>query len=382
MKCEMKLHPISSLVCTDKRPKSPRREGQSFSVSRLDHHPCEMGYISDAMGVRKVFPRVPSNTKLAVEVPLLFQEPDIYHGYRDNYQPFSYYTGSAFWLHNESVNVWTHLIALMVLLRQTWSLCSNLDLLNDGHAQVFAVYCFGCCAYTLASALAHLYQSRDELTHHTCFYMDYAGVSLYGNATALACYHLASPSSFFHFWRGWFMPLNCFLSVTMCACCGFAKYKYRRPYPKTRKYWQIISSGLGYAQIISPVYYTLIHQLYNRQTTPLGQDFYLHLLQCALFIPGSLFFAVPYPQRFWPGLCDLFGHSHQLFHVFMSLMTYFQMKALYLNVIQKRDIHTDLSNPSFLTTFGYVLVVLVLDLVVVWVLRMKTYQKLKKEAKD
>lgn len=337
-----------------------------------------MGYVNDVTEIMKVFPRVPSHTKLAVEVPPLFKEPDISHGYRENYQPISYYTGSAFWLHNESVNVWTHLIALMVLLRQSWLFCSNLDVWNDDYAKIFTVYCFGSCAYTLASALAHLYQSKDDLTHHTCFYMDYAGVSLYGNTTALACYHLVSHSSFFHFWGGWFMPLNCFLSVMMCLCCGFAKYKYKRPYPKSRKYWQIISSGLGYAQTISPVYYTLLYQLFNH--TSLYQDFYLHLLQCVLFIPGAVFFAIPYPQKLWPGFFDLVGHSHQLFHVFMSLMTYYQMKALYFNVIHTK--YSRSPNPSVSSSLWYVFIVLVLDLVIVWMLRLKTYQKLEKETKE
>lgn len=332
------------------------------------------------MGVTKVFPRVPSNTKLADEVPLLFKEPDIYYGYRDNYQPFSYYTSSVFWLHNETLNVWTHLVAVAIMVRMSWLLCSNLDILNDQYAQIFVVYCFGCCTYTLASALAHLYQSKDELTHHTCFYMDYLGVSVYGNATALACYHFASQPQFFQFWHGWFMPTNCLLSILMCFCCGYAKYRYKRPYPKTRKYWQIISSGLGYAQTISPVYHTLIYQLFTEPV--LGQDFYLHLLQSALFIPGSLFFAIPYPQKLRPGFFDLVGHSHQLFHVFMSLMTYFQIKALYLNMVERRQVYTTFCELSFSTTTGYVLLVVVIDLIIVWVLRWKTDQKIKKEAQD
>ena len=35
----------------------------------------------------------------------------------------------------------------------------------------------------------------------------------------------------------------------------------------------------------------------------------------ALYITGALLYALRIPERFFPGKCDVWFHSHQLFHV-------------------------------------------------------------------
>ncbi|POI19429.1 hypothetical protein CIB84_016826 [Bambusicola thoracicus] len=48
----------------------------------------------------------------------------------------------------------------------------------------------------------------------------------------------------------------------------------------------------------------------------MGQIGWLALMAC-LYITGAALYAARIPERFFPGKCDIWFHSHQLFHVFV-----------------------------------------------------------------
>jgi predicted membrane channel-forming protein YqfA (hemolysin III family) len=55
---------------------------------------------------------VPTATK--EQVPKVFHEPHVEKGFRVLGQPWSYYIYSVFQLHNESVNIWSHIVACVL----------------------------------------------------------------------------------------------------------------------------------------------------------------------------------------------------------------------------------------------------------------------------
>ncbi|EPB76321.1 hypothetical protein ANCCEY_04578 [Ancylostoma ceylanicum] len=50
------------------------------------------------------------------EIPQLLKRHHIVKGYRPLYQPVHYYYRSAFYSHNELINVWTHLVPAVCLI--------------------------------------------------------------------------------------------------------------------------------------------------------------------------------------------------------------------------------------------------------------------------
>ena len=50
------------------------------------------------------------------EVPALFREPHVQAGFRPLHRSWWYYPLSALHLHNESMNIWTHALAAVLLL--------------------------------------------------------------------------------------------------------------------------------------------------------------------------------------------------------------------------------------------------------------------------
>lgn len=52
------------------------------------------------------------------DVPVVFHEPHVESGFRLLGQPWSYYIFSIFQLHNESLNIWTHVLAFALTARK------------------------------------------------------------------------------------------------------------------------------------------------------------------------------------------------------------------------------------------------------------------------
>ncbi len=49
------------------------------------------------------------------QVPLLFREANVLSGFRPLHHPWWYYVLSILHLHNESMNVWTHILAVTLM---------------------------------------------------------------------------------------------------------------------------------------------------------------------------------------------------------------------------------------------------------------------------
>ncbi|KAK3093277.1 hypothetical protein FSP39_013569 [Pinctada imbricata] len=78
------------------------------------------------------------------KIPRVLHEPSILAGYRQTNQPWRYYLTSLFQIHNETFNVWSHLIgfALVWILLAEYS--ENYDFWSDSH--LWPMLAFGICS--------------------------------------------------------------------------------------------------------------------------------------------------------------------------------------------------------------------------------------------
>lgn len=275
----------------------------------------------------------PSPTVAASQVPSLFREPYILSGYRPTQQDWRCYLLSLFQRHNESLNVWTHLLAAPVLLLRWWTNVGALGYTLDAASLPLSVFLVSSLTYMFFSVTAHLLQSHSEHAHYFFFFMDYVGVAVYQYGCSLGHYFYSSEPA----WRGscvglLFLPGAAFFGWLSCAGCCFAKYRYRRPYPWQRKICQLIPTTLAYLLDISPI----AHRLFTVSWTQ-EPSLPFHALQIVSFLLAALFFSCPIPERFFPGQCDFVGHGHQIFHLFLSLCTVFQLEALFQDYARRRD---------------------------------------------
>uniref|UniRef100_A0A3B4XSB6 Progestin and adipoQ receptor family member 8 n=1 Tax=Seriola lalandi dorsalis TaxID=1841481 RepID=A0A3B4XSB6_SERLL len=278
--------------------------------------------------VHRLLPSLPPTVR-DVDVPPLFRERFILGGYRPVGLSWRSYVLSLFQIHNETLNVWSHLLAAGILgFRLQGPEGQGFSL--DVSSLPLVLYVFSAVTYLSCSAVAHLLQSHSEHAHYSLFFLDYVGVAVYQYGCALALCLYSSDAAWTQSMLGQiFLPAAALLAWFSCATCCYAKLHFRRPYPLHRKLCQVVPMGVAYLLDISPVAHRLV--TYRCSTV-------------VLFLLSAFFFSCPVPERFAPGRYDIVGHGHQLFHILLSLCTLVQQEALFRDFLWRR--------PALVREFG------------------------------
>nr|XP_015203894.1 PREDICTED: membrane progestin receptor alpha-B-like [Lepisosteus oculatus] len=292
--------------------------------------------------LESAFPTLPCTVQ-DVDVPWVFREPHIRTGYRPLHQSWRYYCLTLFQRHNEAVNVWTHLVAALVILVKFQQLAEMVDFLRDPHAQPLFIILLSSFTYLSCSALAHLLSARSELSHYTFFFLDYVGVAVYQYGSALVHFYYVIEKEWHASVRHFFLPLAAFLAWLSCAGCCYGKYMSCRLPKVVHKLFQVVPSGLAYCLDISPV----LHRIWA--CSPQGctdQAVAYHQYQVLFFLVSAYFFAYPHPEKWFPGKCDFIGQGHQIFHVFLVLCTLAQIEAVKIDYVARRTLYERLHGDS------------------------------------
>ncbi|XP_015267121.1 PREDICTED: membrane progestin receptor alpha [Gekko japonicus] len=271
------------------------------------------------------------------DVPHLFRKPYIHTGYRPVNRTWRYYFLSLFQQHNEAVNVWTHLVAAMILLVRFWRLSQVVDFLGDPHTQPLFIIAVSSVIYSTFSTLAHLLQAKSEFWHYAFFFLDYVGVATYQYSSALVHYYYAIEPEWHARVVSFYVPGAILLAWLSCAGSCYAKYRCPQLSSLQGRLCQEMPSAMAYALDISPVVYRIYAS--SRLADPAVLYHKCHVL---FFLIGAFFFAYPYPEKWFPGKCHFVGQGHQIFHVFLLLCTLTQVEAVLLDYETRRPIYTRL----------------------------------------
>ncbi|XP_067347925.1 membrane progestin receptor beta-like isoform X2 [Channa argus] len=293
--------------------------------------------------LERLFPSLP-HTVRDVDVPPLFRERFIVSGYRPVGLSWRHYVLSLFQIHNETLNVWSHLLAAAcVLVRfMMFTMLQGGGILGfrlqgpedqgfsiDVSSLPLVLYVLSAVIYLSCSAAAHLLQSHSEQGHYSLFFLVYVGVGIYQYGCALALCLYSSDAAWTQ--STIFLPAAAILAWICCTTCCYAKLHFHRPYPLRRKLCQVVPMAMVYLLEISPV----AHRLATYSWTT-SSALPLHLVQ-VLFLLAAFFFSCPIPERFSPGRYDIIGHGHQLFHILLSFGTLAQQEALFQDFLWRRQ---------------------------------------------
>ena len=297
------------------------------------------------------------------------------HGFRALHQPWFYYICSTLQMHNEVVNVWTHVLAFTLTTVRLATFSKDVDFLNDPYSwPLLAGMLCGVALYACSSG-AHCLQSRSEFVHYVAFMVDYAGIGLYGLGSILLHLMYCSEPEFYDAVHQFYVPLGCFLGFMISCCHTIAKVIYDRPYPPIRKAWQILPIIVLYVVLIAPI----IDRVFECYVygTDCNQSIPYHIRQIFFFFLSGFFFASDFPQRLCPGKCDYFFHSHQCFHVAIMLCTLNQSEAVFIDFVTRADVIRNRVKPTFISSFGPVLFVLLCEVACITFFARKCHLKLK-----
>ncbi|KAJ8407019.1 hypothetical protein AAFF_G00292950 [Aldrovandia affinis] len=286
------------------------------------------------------------------EVPRFFRERHIHGGYRPLHQAWRYYFLSLFQRHNETVNVWTHLLGALLVLVRFAQLAETVDFGGDVHAWPLLILLFSSMTYMSCSATAHLLAAKSELCHFSFFFLDYVGVAQYQYGSAVVHFYYTVEEEWHAHIHGVFMPAAALLCCLSCLGCCYGKYRNHSLPHWVRKVGQVVPSSLAYAWDTSPVFHRVLWHSPGRARDPALP---FHCGQVAFFLSSALFFTQPLPERWFPGRCDFLLQGHQLFHVLLVLCTLCQIHASHLDYLARRPLyrrlHGDGEAPFFLALF-------------------------------
>ncbi|KAM9523293.1 adiponectin receptor protein 1-like isoform 1-T2 [Salvelinus alpinus] len=264
------------------------------------------------------------------------------HGHRPPMPSFRACFGSIFRIHTETGNIWTHLLGLILfiglgtytILRPNMYFMAPLQ-----EKVVFGMFFLGAVLCLSFSWLFHTVYCHSEKVSRTFSKLDYSGIALLimGSFVPWLYYSFyCSPQP-----RLIYLTIVCVLGIAAIIVAQWERFStpaHRPTRAGAAKFDHLIVSytmtdpaalastnqpfpsmsltgvfmGLGLSGIVPTVHFT-IEEGFVKATT-VGQMGWFYLMG-AMYITGAGLYAARIPERYFPGKCDIWFHSHQIFHV-------------------------------------------------------------------
>ena len=277
-------------------------------------------------------------------------------GYRPPFQPWLYYIKSCMTLHNETMNIWSHFIGLLVLLERCyyyWDMYRDFD-----DYRVYPLLIFGLCTMIThaLSVTAHLFHSKSIDVHYRVLLVDYIGVAIYAFGTCIIGIYSCSDKDMYKLLSPYYMPfvtLFTWLNHT-CLCLSKLSEIGSKQINVPRR--RMVQVGVNVVHVI--IIMLPVLPRYSRCT--LGELSSLnHITVCLLTIfTAAVFFISEFPERLLPGTFDIYGTGHQIFHVVSTTTHVLQMRAVHIDL--QNGIATEHSQPNPVNILMYLGVALAL----------------------
>ncbi|SMY20961.1 unnamed protein product [Zymoseptoria tritici ST99CH_1A5] len=255
---------------------------------------------------------------------------DLPHWMRDNHyilsgyrHPSNSYTGSIssiFSLHNESVNIWTHLLGSLVAFVTAsilyFTVLPRFHLATSEDVVVLGCYFFGAVVCLGMSATFHTISNHSEAVQKFGNRLDYIGivVLIWGSFIPSIYYGFSAEPGLVRVYWSMITTIGAGTLVVVLYP------KFRTPEWRPVRALMFVLMGLS---AVIPVVHGVSKYGYAQMEQRMGLSYAIG--QGVLYIVGAAIYAGRVPERFNPGAFDIWGSSHQIFHVLvvMAAVTHF-----------------------------------------------------------
>lgn len=218
------------------------------------------------------------------------------------------------YLHNETVNIQTHLFGAVLfgVLLSTFHqvYLARFDSTTWADYAVFTIFLSAAVFCLLTSSFYHTFSVHSREVALRCNAVDYAGIIVLTVGSAFPCIY-------YEFFCDTLLQTT-YLVVMVLVGTGAAYIvldpEYCKPTHRGARTTVFIALGLS---AIFPVTHGLLTHGFAKLLTEMG--FGWLVAAGALYISGALLYANRVPERFAPGAFDRLGASHQIFHVCVVL---------------------------------------------------------------
>ena len=233
---------------------------------------------------------------------------------------------SIFKLHNETWNIWTHLLGFLFFVGLTSGELAgmfegvniyDLPLLEQVMLFLFLV---GTMVCFLCSTLFHIFQSHSLNISLFFSRLDYAGIAFLITSSSIPAYYYGLYCSIVAKW------IHISIIATLCGGCVTAilRKKFNTP-----QYRMIRFVGFSLFGLYGAVPFVHIYMRDGYTYSSNAYSLWGIVAMAATYIGGGALYAFRIPERFWPGKFDVWASSHQIFHCCVIVGAIVHYKTLF-----------------------------------------------------
>lgn len=247
----------------------------------------------------------------------------ILHGYR----PISGSARLSFrswsYIHNESVNIYSHLLPAVVFLLGEWYI---LQYLTSRYSNITGVDIFIISFFLLTAVIClglsttyHTLMNHSSEVEQFWLRFDLVGIVVLTLGDFISGIYMVF----------WCEPLERKIYWSMIGVLGsLTIFIMVNPYFQGKKFrvfraLAFVGTGLsGFAPLIHGVTMFGWSQMMKQSGMP------YYLAEAGFLLSGALIYVTKFPESRFPGKFDIYGSSHQLFHIFVVFATVAQLVGI------------------------------------------------------
>lgn len=247
----------------------------------------------------------------------------IHTGYRSASSSFIVSFQSLAYIHNETVNIYSHLLpgllALPVAIQLYRALTPRYETATESDIIVFACFFAGAAFCLGMSATFHTISNHSPSVARIGNALDYIGIVGLIVGSFIPCIYYGFYCMPDLQWLYWGMI--CIIGLG-CVCVSILP-QFRTPTWRPFRASMFVGMGLS---AVFPVFHGLVLYGPEQMMRQIGLGWVL--LQGFLYILGAGIYAARVPERLMPGKFDIFGSSHQIFHVLVVCAAWAHLTGL------------------------------------------------------
>lgn len=290
------------------------------------------------------------------QVPEVFRVPFIVSGYRSPGFSFWECIRSLLRSSNETINVWSHLLALALFVSVNMTSLPT----DDQFFLPLISFAVGISVLYLTSSFAHLFNCISEKFHRICFFFDYAAIGFYTFTAGQALFFYsrtagASARVIYDSLAVFQTVSTVFSFLATLLCCASSHPRWRN----CKSVLRVAILAVNWLVITSP--YT-IRLLLCENLDPAYNGvsmvyFKRHVVFCGI---GAVLYAARVPERLMTGVFDNFGQSHNLAHILIAMGIQQAFNTAQVDLQERRTVLQERfsSQPTLMNTVGMAMIVL------------------------
>ncbi|KAH3981464.1 hypothetical protein HBI24_077180 [Parastagonospora nodorum] len=217
---------------------------------------------------------------------------------------------SMLYLHNQTGNIYSHLVGAVLFLAYStnvydkittrYSTADVFDLLAFGVFISSAIICFG------ISATFHIFGNHSSKVYHTWLMLD-----LYGIFVLIAGTVYSGTYYGFYCEQEYWIMYSVGITIIVTSAATLCSLPHFRT-PKWRWARAALFCAIGWSGAF-PM--THAAQAFGVEQAHRQMGWWYFIWEGLSYISGAIIYALRIPERMRPGLFDIWGCSHQIFHV-------------------------------------------------------------------